>query len=142
MRRSEILIANLSGTGDAITETATTHHRLHDPAAACRIVSVSTREPRHTRINSGHPRDWVQGVCVSTGRYGAGVDPAHILQVATYFCIISNDGFLTIQKILFLYCSGTIFSISTKNGSLVSRVAVTKTPETFDIFGIKFRKTT
>ena len=50
--------------------------------------------------------------------------------------------FLTIQKILFLYCSGTTFSISTKNRSLVSRVAVTKTPGTFDIFGIKFRKTT
>ena len=33
-------------------------------------------------------------------------------------------------------------SLTLKNGSLVSRVAVTKTPETFDIFEIKFRKTT
>ena len=98
MRRSVSPIANLSGTGDAITETATTHHGLYDPADARRIVGVSTHEPRHTRINSGHPRDWVPGVCVSTGRYGAGVDPAHILQVATYFCIISNDGFFNYPK--------------------------------------------
>ncbi|MEA1868856.1 MAG: hypothetical protein U9N09_01690 [Euryarchaeota archaeon] len=49
MRRSERLIANLSGTGgEAITETATSHHRLHDPAAACRIVSTSIHEPRNT----------------------------------------------------------------------------------------------
>jgi len=42
MRRSEGTIANLSGTGEAITETATIHHRLHDPAAACRIMSTSS----------------------------------------------------------------------------------------------------
>ena len=48
MRSSEGAIANLGGTGEAITETATIHHRLHDPAAAiaanirggeCRVIA-------------------------------------------------------------------------------------------------------
>jgi len=58
MRRSEGAIVNLSSTGETITETATTHHRLHDPAAACRIMSVSSHEPWISlRSNPGHRGD-------------------------------------------------------------------------------------
>jgi hypothetical protein len=48
MRSYEGAIANLSGTGETVTETATIHHRLHDPAAAivadirggeCRVIA-------------------------------------------------------------------------------------------------------